>query len=123
MERAKIKVTEASNIVTAFGGDDPAERAKLELRRDEALRALQAMDKKYQIAKDLSDNLTIGYNTSEVVMARLHQTTNAKERIYAQSISFFGTNETVLTALTAAFTSMHGLHEKHQDFKRNEKGH
>ena len=116
------KVTEASNVVVAFGGDDPAERAKLELRRDEALRALQAMDKKYQIAKDLSDNLTIGYNTSEVVMARLHQTTNAKERIYAQSISFFGTNETVLTALTAAFTSMHGLHESTKTLNAMKKG-
>ncbi|MCF6220108.1 MAG: hypothetical protein L3J65_03260 [Robiginitomaculum sp.] len=122
LDRAKKKVTEAGNIVEAFSGDDPAERAKLELRRDEALRALQAMDKKYQISKDLSDNLTIGYNTSEVVMARLHQTTNAKERIYAQSISFFGTNETVLTALTAAFTSMHGLHESTKTLNAMKKG-
>ena len=38
--------------------------------------------------------------TSEVVMARLMQTTNAKERVYQQSISFFSTNETVLTALS-----------------------
>jgi hypothetical protein len=44
-------------------------------------------------------------------MARLHQTTNAKERIYAQSISFFSTNDSVLTALKASFTGMFGLHE------------
>ncbi len=72
---------------------------------------MQDEEKRYQIAKDLSDNLTISYNTSEVVMARLHQTTNAKERIYAQSVSFFSTNDTVLTALKASFTGMFGLHE------------
>jgi hypothetical protein len=122
LERAKNNVSAHVDTVTNYAGDDAAARAKLELKRDEALRALQAMDKKYQIVKDLSDNLTIGYNTSEVVMARLLQTTNAKERIYAQSISFFGTNETVLTALTAAFTSMHGLHESTKTLNAMKKG-
>jgi hypothetical protein len=55
--------------------------------------------------------LTIGYNTSEVIMARLLQTTNAKDRVYKQAVSFFGTNETVLTALSASFTGLWGLHE------------
>ena len=122
LERAKNKVAADVASVEAFKGTDAAERAKLELKRDESLRALQTMDKKYQIAKDLSDNLTIGYNTSEVVMVRLLQTTNAKERIYAQSISFFGTNETVLTALTAAFSSMHGLHESTKTLNAMKKG-
>jgi hypothetical protein len=44
-------------------------------------------------------------------MARLLQTTNAKERVYSQAISFFSTNEVVLTALTASFTGLFGLHE------------
>lgn len=44
-------------------------------------------------------------------MARLMQTTTAKERVRAQAVSFFGTNETVLTALSASFTGMFGLHE------------
>jgi chromosome segregation ATPase len=43
--------------------------------------------------------------------ARLAQTTSAKERIYAQSITFFSTNDTVLTALKASFTGLFGLHE------------
>jgi hypothetical protein len=70
-----------------------AERARLELIRDEHLRRTQDEEKRYQIAKDLSDNLTISYNTSEVIMARLMQTTNAKERVYAQAVSFFSTND------------------------------
>jgi hypothetical protein len=97
--------------VANFAGTEPAARARLELERDEHLRRVQDEEKRYQIAKDLSDNLTIAYNTSEVVMARLHQTTNAKERIYAQSITFFSTNDSVLTALKASFTGMFGLHE------------
>jgi hypothetical protein len=39
------------------------------------------------------------------------QTTSTKERVYAQAVSFFGTNEIVLTALKASFTGLHGLHE------------
>ncbi|WP_371136141.1 cell surface protein [Devosia sp.] len=101
----------ASTAVSSFAGSVPADRARLEMDRDEKLRDMQNEEARYQIAKDLSDNLTISYNTSEVVMARLMQTTNAKERVYQQSISFFSTNETVLTALSASFTGMFGLHE------------
>ena len=122
LDRAKKKVEDMAAQVAAFKGDDAAARAKLELKRDEALRALQATDKQYQVAKDLSDNLTVGYNTSEIVMVRLKQTTDAKERIYAQSISFFSTNDTVLTALTAAFTSMAGLHESTRTLNAMKKG-
>ncbi|MEE9328703.1 MAG: hypothetical protein V3V30_01090 [Parvularculaceae bacterium] len=119
---AKDVLSAASEAVTAFTGDEPAERARLELDRDEKLRHLQRQEKRYQIAKDLSDNITVGYNTSEVVMARLNQTTNAKERVYAQAVSFFSTNETVLTALSASFTGMHGLHETTQTLEAMKKG-
>ena len=122
LEAAKDKMKIASDAVAGYAGTDAAERAQLELARDEELRRLQTEEKRYQIAKDLSDNLTVGYNTSEVIMARLVQTTNAKERIYAQSVSFFGTNEVVLTALTATFTGMHGLHESTQTLEAMKKG-
>lgn len=111
LDAAKAAVTGAMTAVESATTEDPAERARLEMTRDERVRDLQREEKRYQIAKDLSDNLTISYNTSEVVMARLLQTTNAKERVYAQAVSFFSTNEVVLTALTASFTGMFGLHE------------
>lgn len=111
LDAAKAALESASAAVEAFAGDDAAAKARLELARDEKLRDMQDEEKRYQIAKDLSDNLTIGYNTSEVIMARLMQTTNAKERVYAQSVSFFSTNESVLTALNASFTGLQGLHE------------
>ena len=108
---AKAGLKTASDAVAGFAGTDPADRANLELTRDEHLRRVQDEEKRYQIAKDLADNLTISYNTSEVIMARLMQTTNAKERVYAQSVSFFSTNDSVLTALKASFTGLFGLHE------------
>jgi hypothetical protein len=111
VDEAKSQLDSAVNKLDAYTGDDPAERAKLELARDEHLRAVQDADDRYQIAKDIADNLTIGYNTSEVIMARLKQTTSAKERVYKQAVAFFGTNETVLTALSASFTGLFGLHE------------
>jgi hypothetical protein len=111
LDGARSALKAASDKVANFAGTEPADRARLELERDEHLRQVQDEEKRYQIAKDLSDNLTISYNTSEVVMARLQQTTNAKERIYAQSVTFLSTNDSVLTALKASFTGMFGLHE------------
>ena len=111
LDDARAALKGATEKVAQFAGSEPADRARLELERDEHLRNMQDEEKRYQIAKDLSDNLTISYNTSEVVMARLAQTSSAKERIYAQSITFFSTNDTVLTALKASFTGMFGLHE------------
>jgi hypothetical protein len=122
LDAAKADLNAAIKDVENFQGDDLAERARLELTRDEQLRNVMYHDRRYQIAKDLSDNLTVSYNTSEVIMARLLQTTNAKERIYQQSISFFGTNETVLTALSASFTGLFGLHESTQTLNAMKEG-
>jgi hypothetical protein len=121
-EAAKANLEAAMAAVTADDGSDLAGRARLELARDEQTRALQETEDRYQIAKDLSDNLTVSYNTSEVVMARLLQTTSAKERVYKQAIAFFGTNETVLTALSASFTGLFGLHESTQTLEAMKEG-
>ena len=121
-DEAKARVAEAADAVEAFEGDDLVARAKLELTRDEKVRMLQDDEDRYQIAKDLSDNLTVSYNTSEFVMARLLQTTSAKERVYKQAIMFFGTNETVLTALSASFTGLFGLHESTQALEAMKEG-
>ena len=129
LEKAEAKLMEARNALTAasdkvakFEGSDAGQRAQLELDRDVELRAMQEEEKRYQIAKDLADNLTIGYNTSEVIMARLLQTTNAKERVYQQAITFFTTNEAVLTALKASFTGLFGLHESTQTLEAMKEG-
>ena len=111
VEGAKERLASASKAVEEDTGEDREKTARLELDRDQRLRELQDEDKRYQIVKDLAENLSVSYNTTEVVMARLAQSTEVKERVYAQAVSFFGTNESVFTALNASFTSLQGLHE------------
>ena len=118
----KHNLDQAAAALDAFAGEDQAEKAQLELTRDLALQALQAEDKRYQIAKDLAENLSIAYGTTEVVMARIAQITDAKERVFSQSVTFFGTNETVFTALSASFTGLHGLHESTQTLEAMKAG-
>lgn len=108
---AKTRLEEAAGALESNTSKDREVIARLELARDEKLRELQDEDKRYQIAKELAENLSVGYNTTEVIMARLNQSTQIKERVYSQAVSFFGTNETVFTALNASFTSLQGLHE------------
>jgi len=119
---AKKNLEKESQKVESYKGKEASQLAELEMARDDALRMLQDEEKRYQIAKDLSDNLTIGYNTSEVIMTRLMQTTSAKERVYAQSVTFFSTNEAVLTALKASFTGIFGLHESTKTLEAMKKG-
>jgi len=122
VEVAKTRLEEATKALESNTSEDRATIARLELTRDEQLRNLQAEDRRYQIAKDLAENLSVSYNTTEVVMARLVQTTDVKERVYSQAVSFFGTNETVFTALNASFTSLKGLHESTQTLEAMKEG-
>ncbi len=122
LKAAKDGLDEAITAVERYTGEDRAELARLELARDQKMREVQDEERRYQIAKDLADNLTVSYNTTEVIMARLRQTTNAKERVYQQAISFFGTNETVLTALSASYTGLFGLHESTETLEAMKEG-
>ncbi len=122
VQEAKTRLEEAAKTLETNTNTDAEEIAKLELARDERLRELQDEDKRYQVAKDLAENLSISYNTTEVIMARLLQSHAAKERVYSQAVTFFGTNETVFTALNASFTSLQGLHETTQTLEAMKEG-
>jgi hypothetical protein len=119
---AKQHLEASSQAVESHTGQDREQAARLELDRDQRLRELQDEDKRYQIVKDLAENLSVSYNTTEVVMARLAQSTEVKERVYSQAVSFFGTNETVFTALNASFTSLQGLHESTRTLEAMKEG-
>lgn len=111
LEQRTAELNEANQQVAAAESAEPAERAALELRRDEAVRALQDEDKRYQIVKDIADDLKVGYNTAEMVFARINQVHVIKERQYQRMVSFFSTNEVVLTGLAVSFTANSGLAE------------
>ncbi|MCK9489147.1 MAG: cell surface protein [Xanthomonadales bacterium] len=122
LEQARQELADAGAALAANTSSDRQVTAALELDRDRKLRAVQDEDARYQVAKDLAENLSIAYNTTEVIMARLMQITDAKERVYSQSVTFFSTNETVFTALSASFTGMHGLHESTQTLEAMKDG-
>ncbi|QBF25411.1 merozoite surface protein 3b [Pseudomonas tructae] len=111
LEQRTAALNEANQQVAAAETAEPAQRAALELRRDEAVRALQDEDKRYQIVKDIADDLKVGYNTAEMVFARINQVHVIKERQYQRMVSFFSTNEVVLTGLAVSFTANSGLAE------------
>ncbi|MCE6981981.1 merozoite surface protein 3b, partial [Pseudomonas frederiksbergensis] len=89
LEQRTAELNEANQQVAAAESAEPAQRAALELRRDEAVRALQDEDKRYQIVKDIADDLKVGYNTAEMVFARINQVHVIKERQYQRMVSFF----------------------------------
>ncbi|WP_175651133.1 merozoite surface protein 3b [Pseudomonas sp. Marseille-P9899] len=105
------ELDEANTNVTAAGELAGAERSALELKRDLAVRELQNEDKRYQIIKDIADDLRVGYNTAEMVFARISQVHVVKERQYQRMVSFFSTNEIVLTSLAVSFSANQGMAE------------
>ena len=118
----KLALEAANTKVEQYAGTDEAEKVRIELARDEALRAVQDEDKTYQIAKDIADDLKTSYNTAELVFARLQQTHTVKERLYQRAVTFFSTNEVVFTGLAASFTSMAGLNEATQTMEQMKAG-
>ncbi|WP_230514003.1 merozoite surface protein 3b [Limnobaculum parvum] len=111
LEQCKTQLQTAHEAREKATTTDAVELARLELSRDEALRVMQKEDERYQIVKDLTENLLVAYNSAEAVFARLQQTSSVKERVYRQSVVFFSTNEIVFTALSASMTSLSGLSE------------
>ncbi|WP_100633047.1 merozoite surface protein 3b [Pseudomonas qingdaonensis] len=111
LQQRTLALNEANARVADAESAEPAARAALELGRDEAVRALQDEDKRYQIIKDIADDLKVGYNTAEMVFARINQVHVIKERQYQRMVSFFSTNEVVLTGLAVSFTANSGLAE------------
>lgn len=111
LQAKRAALEAASKAVEAYTGEDSAERARLEMARDEAMLAMQKEDKSFQFVKNLADDLKTSYNTTELIYARIQQTYSVKEALYRRAIEFFTTNESVFTGLSAAFTQSAGLAE------------
>jgi hypothetical protein len=95
-------------------GKDATAKSRLEMTRDEARHAYEKEDRSYQLLKDITENLSIGYDVGETLIAKLKQTHDVKERVYRRAVTFFTTNEHVFTILGTVYTSQHGLHEATQ---------
>lgn len=111
LETAKEGLSTAQEKLDQYTGTDEAGRSQLELVRDEARHRYESEDETYQLLKDIAENLEIGYDVGETLIAKLKQTHDVKERVYRRSVTFFTTNEHVFTILGTVYTSTHGLHE------------
>lgn len=111
LEQAKAGLASAQDAVDRFAGDDMAAKSQLELRRDQARHEFQKQDETFQLLKDISENLRIGYDVGETLVAKLKQTNDVKTRVYRRAVTFFTTNEHVFTILRTVYTSQYGLNE------------
>ncbi len=121
LDAAKQGLADAQAAVDA-GGKSESDKSRLELKRDEAREAYEDEDRTYQLLKDISENLSVGYDVGETLIAKLKQTHDVKDRVYRRAVTFFTTNEHVFTILGTVYTSQHGLHEVTQATEAMKKG-
>lgn len=111
LDASKVALGEAQSAIDQFQGADMAAKSQLELRRDQARHEFQKQDETFQLLKDISENLRVGYDVGETLVAKLKQTNDVKTRVYRRAVTFFTTNEHVFTILRTVYTSQYGLNE------------
>jgi hypothetical protein len=109
-EKSKAALADTQKAVDEHKGDESA-LGRLELARDEARNEFQKQDRLSQLTKDISENLSIGYDVGETLITKLKQTHDVKDQVYRRAVTFFTTNEHVFTILGTVYTSQQGLHE------------
>ncbi|MEK6968542.1 MAG: cell surface protein, partial [Nanoarchaeota archaeon] len=111
-DRAHNDFAAATKVVETYKGDvSLPEHSRLQLARDEAGRAFKVEERRYQLLKDVADNIQVGYNIGESLIDKLQQTHDVKDQLYRKAVVFFSTNEHVYTLLSALYTSTFGLNE------------
>ena len=114
LDKAKAALAAAQKAVDDYKGQDESQKSRLELARDEARNSFQNEDRTYQLLKDITENLAIGYDVGETLVTKLKQTHDVKDQVYRRAVTFFTTNEHVFTILGTVYTSQQGLHEATQ---------
>lgn len=111
LEAAKKKLADAQAACDAQSKEGKQVDTRLELARDEAKDQMDKADSKYQLCKDIAENLSVGYDVGETLVTKLKQTHDVKDRVYRRAVTFFTTNEHVFTILGTIYTSQFGLNE------------
>lgn len=114
LEAARQALSDAQTALEADANADEATHSRLELARDEARQNFEQEDRTFQLLKDIHENLSVGYDVGETLIAKLKQTHDVKDRVFRRAVTFFTTNEHVFTILGTVYTSQHGLHEATQ---------
>lgn len=117
MAKTQLQVLESARLNLKQKNDEANAETDFELKaskqlaRDEAERNFSLQDRRYQLIKEISEQLSIAYNVGDTVLASLNQTRNIKQSVYDKAVIFFTTNESVFTSLDASLTADAGLNE------------
>lgn len=111
---AKAQTVEANDAVVAAVDAEPAERARLELARDERKLAEDAAEARWQATKRISENIQTSHDVADMTFKRLEQVIRSKNQVVDEGNAFFSTNRIVFTALKVTVTGYIGLHEATQ---------
>ena len=87
LEAATKALADAQTAIDEYAGDDEGGRSRLELVRDEARQKFEEEDRTYQLLKDISENLSIGYDVGETLITKLKQTHDVKDRVFRRSVT------------------------------------
>jgi hypothetical protein len=101
---------------------DPIEKARKTLDKNQAVEEVETADRKYQVATNLVNDMRVGQSAGDAVVEKLKQTHKAKTAVQDRAITFFGTNEHVITALCVALQSEKGLNERTQTLEELQRG-
>ncbi len=101
---------------------DPIEKARQTLAKNQAIDEVETADRQYQVATNLVNDMRVGQGAGDAVVEKLKQTHKAKIAVQDRAITFFGTNEHVITALCVALQSEKGLNERTQTLEALQRG-
>src|SRR3989344_4923131 len=121
LTKSTADLEQKNAAVTAYQGND-AEKRRLEFTRDEARRAFDEENGKYNLLKKVAEQLSTGYNVGETVMLKFKQNHDLKKDVHETAVLFFGTNEHIFTAMDVTYTSLQGLHEQTQVLEATKDG-
>ena len=114
---------QSQTVVAAWEAiTDPIEKAKKNLEKNQAIEDTEIADRKYQVATNLVNDMRVGQSAGDAVVEKLKQTHKAKTAVQDRAITFFGTNEHVITALCVALQSEKGLNERTQTLEELQRG-
>lgn len=108
-ENAKESLRAAQEKVDNTPKENEREYNEAQLARDIKQRELREAEGRFQIAKDLSEEMSNNYNVGQAIMARLVQLTETKDRVFQKSSVFFVTADNILTGLGATLTQTKNL--------------
>ena len=111
LEDSKAALEAAQKAVDAYTSAEGADKDRLVLDRDKAMMAWQTEDRRYQLLKDVYEQMQVGMSGSQALASRLQQSHGVKTQLYSRGVTFFDTNEIVYTMMSATYTSEQGLHE------------